>query len=257
MAEIAGRINSGFRYAGLIVLGLLGILLLPFLAVGTRLILMLAAILWLIVGLVVSRFSPRFREWFEATAFADDQVGYKGLRWDTHLLAHPSHSWARIRGRSAVVGVDDLMESTLGPVEVVELPVVGTHVERGDRLFRLRRADRVIEARAPVSGTVRATNEALREHPELVNHDPFSTGWVVRIQGDRVRDEEKSLLQGREALAWFRQETDRLLTSILHQDSLAPAMADGGEFVEHLYRDIDDDAWKRLTETFFQMTPER
>ncbi len=257
MAEIAGRIHGGFRYAGLFLLALVGILLLPFLAVGTRLILMLAAIFWLVIGLIASRFSPRFRAWFESTTFAEDRVDYKGLRWDPQLVAHPSHCWARLRGHNAVVGVDDLVESTLGPVEGVELPAVGTHVERGDRLFRLRRADRVIEAKAPVSGTVQATNQALLAHPELVNHDPFSTGWVVRIHGDRVREESKSLLRGQEAIEWFRRETDRLLTSILHHESLVPAMADGGEFVEHLYRDIDDDAWKRLTETFFQMNPQR
>ena len=62
-----------------------------------------------------------------------------------------------------------------------------------------------MEAKAPVSGTIVATNEALLERPELVNHDPFATGWVVRIRGDRVREEGKRLLRGKEALGWFRR----------------------------------------------------
>ena len=135
MAEMSGGLRNGFRYAGLFLLVVVGILLLPLLAVAMRLVLMLGAVLLVVVGVVLSRFSPRFREWFET--LGEEQVSYKGLRWDTHTAAHPSHSWARVRGTNAIVGVDDLVESTLGPVEVVELPPVGRRVERGERLFRL------------------------------------------------------------------------------------------------------------------------
>jgi len=33
----------------------------------------------------------------------------------------------------------------------------------------------------PVSGTIIAVNEALQDHPELVNQSPYGEGWMIRI----------------------------------------------------------------------------
>jgi glycine cleavage system H protein len=42
-----------------------------------------------------------------------------------------------------------------------------------------------------VSGRVVETNPALKDHPQLINEDPFGKGWIVKIA---VRD--KSELKG-------------------------------------------------------------
>jgi len=34
---------------------------------------------------------------------------------------------------------------------------------------------------APLSGEVRATNDALSGTPELVNSDPYGDGWMLRL----------------------------------------------------------------------------
>jgi len=116
----------------------------------------------------------------------------------------------------------------------------------------LRRGERCVEVRAPLSGTVVAANEALREHPRLVNDDPFERGWAVRIRADKLQKDEAPLLRGSQARSWFRQEIDRLLTTVLGgHPAFQPALPDGGTFVDGLYREIDDETWKKLTETFF------
>ena len=38
------------------------------------------------------------------------------------------------------------------------------------------------EVYAPVSGTVVAVNEALREAPEVLNADPYGEGWICEIE---------------------------------------------------------------------------
>jgi glycine cleavage system H protein len=35
---------------------------------------------------------------------------------------------------------------------------------------------------APVAGTVVAVNEQLRGSPELVNSDPYGSGWMLRLK---------------------------------------------------------------------------
>ena len=84
-----------------------------------------------------------------------------------------------------------------------------------------------MEARAPLSGTVVAANEALREHPGLVNDDPFERGWAVKIKADKPQKDAAPLLRGSQGRSWFRQEIDRLLTTVLGHPTLQPALPDG------------------------------
>jgi glycine cleavage system H lipoate-binding protein len=242
-------LKEGFRDAGLILLVVVGVLLLAVLAIAMRPLLIVLALVALGVSLLLYRFRPGFREWFESSG--EEQISYNGLHLATDVAVHPNHSWARVRGKEAVVGADDLVQSTLGPVQAVELPPIGSRVAQGDRLFRLRRGDRCVEVRSPLSGTIVAANDALREHPGLVNDDPFERGWAVRIKADRFQKDPAPLLRGSQARGWFRQEIDRLLSTVLGQAALQPALPDGGTFVAGLYREIDEDAWKKLTESFF------
>ncbi len=257
MRQIAMWLKEGIRDTALILSVLVGVLLFAVVAIAMRPLLIVVALLALAVSLVLYRLRPGFREWFDASGEA--QITYNGLHLATDVAVHPNHSWARIRGREALVGVDDLVQSILGPVQAVELPPVGRRVTQGERLFRLRRGGRCVDVRAPVSGTVVAANEALREQPGLVNDDPFERGWAVRIQADKPQKESAPLLRGSEARRWFRQEIDRLLTTILGhatfqagpQLAFQPALPDGGTFVDGLYREIDDETWNKLTEAFF------
>ena len=249
MRQIALWLKEGVRDTGLVLAVVVGFLLFAVVAIAMRPLLILVALAALAVSLVLYRFRPGFREWFDASG--EEQISYNGLHLATDVAVHPNHSWARASGKEAVVGVDDLVQSTLGPVQAVELPPIGSRVAQGDRLFRLRRGERCVEVRAPMSGTVVAANEALREHPGLVNDDPFERGWAVRIKADRLQKDAIPLLRGSQARGWFRQEIDRLLTTVLGHAALQPALPDGGTFVDGLYREIDDDTWRKLTETFF------
>ena len=245
--------KEGVRDAGLILLVVAGFLLFAVLAIAMRPLLILAAAVALVVSLLLYRFRPGFREWFESSG--EPQISYNGLHLATDVTVHPNHSWARMRGKEAVVGVDDLVQSTLGPVEAVELPPLGSRAEQGERLFRLRRGDRCVDVRAPVSGTIVAANDALLQHPDLVNVDPFERGWAVKIRADKLRQDAARLMRGNQARGWFRQEIDRLLSTVLGQAAVQPALPDGGTLIEGLYREIDDEAWKQLTETFFGVDP--
>lgn len=241
--------KEGFREVGLILLVVVGFLLFAALAIAMRPLLVVAAVVALVVSLLLYRYRPGFRDWFETSG--EPQITYNGLHLATDIAVHPNHSWARMRGKDAVVGVDDLVQSTLGPVEAVELPPLGSRVEQGTPLFSLRRGGRRVQVRAPLSGTIIAANDALVQHPGLVNDDPFDRGWVVRIKAEKPQEDTARLLRGDQARGWFRQEIDRLLSTVLGQAALQPALPDGGTFVAGLYREIDEDAWKKLTETFF------
>mgnify|MGYP007118348133 CR=1 FL=1 len=71
------------------------------------------------------------------------------------------------------------------------------------------------------------------------------------IKADQLQDDAARLRRGNEAGIWFRQEIDRLLATVLGSASVQPALPDGGTFIDGLYREIDDETWTKLTETFF------
>jgi len=204
-------------------------------------------VLALAACLVAFTVSPGFRSWLQS--WTEPEIAYSGLRLATGYAFHPAHTWARLERGEATVGVDDMVQSTLGPVEGVELPPVGTRVRAGEPFARLRHAERSLELLSPITGRVLAANRRLVETPERINEEPFGEGWVARIEGDAIRAERGRLLRGEEARAWFRREVDRLISRLL--PDAAPALPDGGVLVGELHRHIDDVHWQRLAEEFF------
>ncbi len=89
--------------------------------------------------------------------------------------------WVRIDGDRALVGVTDYAQQQLGDVVFLELPEIGTNVERGEPFGVIESVKTVSDLYAPVSGEVADVNAGLRDHPELVNEDCYGDGWMIAI----------------------------------------------------------------------------
>src|SRR5215813_14928360 len=90
------------------------------------------------------------------------------------------HLWVRRdSGTSLVrVGVTDFAQDSLGDVLEVTLPGLGDAVEAGEACGTIESAKSISDLIAPVTGTVRATNDHLSSNPSLVNSDPYGEGWI-------------------------------------------------------------------------------
>lgn len=100
------------------------------------------------------------------------------------------HEWLEPLGEQEFrVGITDYAQRELGDVVFVELPAVGTAVEKGQSLGTVESVKAVSDVYAPVSGTVTAVNDALSAKPESINTDPHGGGWMVTIatsKGDEL-----------------------------------------------------------------------
>jgi glycine cleavage system H protein len=108
------------------------------------------------------------------------------------LLYSTEDEWARREGERVVIGITDYAQQQLGEIVHVELPAVGTRIERGDEFGSIDSVKAVAELYAPVSGEVVEANEALVENPELINEDCYGDGWIAVVLTDR--DDEDDLL---------------------------------------------------------------
>jgi len=94
------------------------------------------------------------------------------------------HEWIAQPAESgrARVGITDYAQDALGDIVYVDLPEVGSAIEAGQPFGEVESTKSASEIYAPVTGTVAARNEALKDSPELVNAEPYGGGWLIEIE---------------------------------------------------------------------------
>lgn len=92
------------------------------------------------------------------------------------------HEWVRLDGDVATIGVTSFAAEQLGDVVFVELPEAGRTLAQHATFGVVESVKAVSDLFAPVSGEVVEANPALAGEPELINSDPYGTGWMIRIR---------------------------------------------------------------------------
>jgi glycine cleavage system H protein len=90
------------------------------------------------------------------------------------------HEWISVDGTRGTVGITDYAQSSLGDIVFVELPKVGDKLTAGKVFGSVESVKAVSDLYSPVSGTVTAINEELKDAPEWVNADANNT-WMVKL----------------------------------------------------------------------------
>jgi glycine cleavage system H protein len=92
------------------------------------------------------------------------------------------HEWAKLDEELVVVGITNYAQEQLGDIVYVELPQPGDTVEKAGSFGIVESVKAASDLFAPVGGEVVAVNEELVDRPELVNEDPYGTGWMLKVQ---------------------------------------------------------------------------
>lgn len=105
-----------------------------------------------------------------------------------------SHEWAKIEDDGTVtVGISDHAQELLGDIVFVELPRVGSSIEKQADVAVVESVKAASDVYSPVSGEIIATNENLENAPETVNSSPYDDGWFFKIKPTNI-DEVSDLL---------------------------------------------------------------
>lgn len=80
------------------------------------------------------------------------------------------------------IGITDYAQGELGDVVFVELPKNGATFEKMQVFGTIEAVKAVSELYCPVAGTVVEANGALEGDPALVNRDPYTGGWMIKLK---------------------------------------------------------------------------
>ena len=94
----------------------------------------------------------------------------------------PKHTWAKLDGEYAYIGVTDFAQDQLGEVLYVDVPDVEDELTKDVDFGVIESSKVASELIAPISGEVVEVNdEKLEDEPEFVNEAPYDA-WICKIK---------------------------------------------------------------------------
>lgn len=121
------------------------------------------------------------------------------------LKFHREHTWVKVTGRKATIGITDYAQDALGDIVYIDLPEVDTDVDANSEIGEIESTKATSSLISPLSGKVYEVNEDLSESPEILNEDPYGKGWIAVIEIDDPSDAD-DLMDISEYLKYVEEE---------------------------------------------------
>ncbi len=118
------------------------------------------------------------------------------MEFPENLLYSEDHEWVRNEGSFVTIGITDYAQGQLKDIVYVDLPEIGSEYKKGESMGVVESVKTVADIFSPVTGKVIEKNLELKDHPELINTDPYGKGWLLRMEL-REREELKGLLSSK------------------------------------------------------------
>ena len=97
-----------------------------------------------------------------------------------------SHEYIRLEDDTATVGITAFAIDQLGDIVFLDLPEVGTRVEKGQTFGTIESVKAVEDIYSPVTGPVMESNMALVDEPEIIGNDPYGASWLLKVNIEDV-----------------------------------------------------------------------
>ena len=108
------------------------------------------------------------------------------------LKYQKTDEWVKVENGIATIGITDYAQDSLSDVVFVEFAIdPDDEVSAGDSLATIESVKAAAEVVFPVSGKVLEVNQVLTDTPELLNSEPFTGGWLARVQVSNESELEK------------------------------------------------------------------
>ena len=93
------------------------------------------------------------------------------------------HEWLRIEpDGTGVIGITEFAAESLGDIVFVELPEAESTLIQFEKFGEIESVKAVSDMYSPINGYVIECNNEVIDRPELVNDDPYLTGWLLKLK---------------------------------------------------------------------------
>ncbi len=93
-----------------------------------------------------------------------------------------SHEWLKVEGSTVTLGISKFAVDQLTDVTYVQLKPKGTKVNVGDSVGEVESVKTTSDVYAHVAGEIIEVNSAVVDNPALLNEDPYTKGWLVKLK---------------------------------------------------------------------------
>ena len=115
------------------------------------------------------------------------------------------HEWIKLEGDVWTIGITQHATEMLGDIVFVELPDVGTAVEKDGNAGVVESTKAASDVYTPVSGEVVENNQAIVDDPAKINSDPENGAWFFKL---KIKDKsELDSLMNKEEYDKFAKES--------------------------------------------------
>ena len=103
------------------------------------------------------------------------------------------HEWVRLEGSIATIGITDFAQSELGDIVYVEVETLDESLGQDEVFGTVEAVKTVSDLFLPMTGKIIELNDALDQEPELVNSDPYGSGWMIKVEVSDTAEYEQLL----------------------------------------------------------------
>lgn len=103
------------------------------------------------------------------------------MPYPTNYRYTREHEWISVEGTIGSIGITDYAQNSLGDIVYVDAPKVGDTVTANATFGSVESVKAVSDLYSPVSGTVTAVNETLKNEPDKINQDAHGT-WIIKVE---------------------------------------------------------------------------
>lgn len=106
----------------------------------------------------------------------------------SNLRYTKDHEWISLEGNVATIGITDFAQGELGDIVYVDISTKGKPLSAEEVFGTVEAVKTVSDLFLPVQGTITELNPLLEAQPELVNTDPYGSGWMIKMTVDNLSD---------------------------------------------------------------------
>ena len=106
------------------------------------------------------------------------------------------HEWAKLDNDSCSVGISPHAVEQLGDIVFVELPEIGTKVDKGDAVAVFESVKAASDIYSPAAGEVTEVNSALLDDLTSITPESAMVNWLFKLKINNPSDLEVLLDEG-------------------------------------------------------------